>query len=457
MEAKMNKEQRLEYFTKLLKKSPYGSMEVFYKTRRQKLPVYEIDLDYLIYNPYNGRIASRVKSYEKLNKGESLNPEDPDDVQKIELFLDESSKRSNADTFISLRDQGQLKYGIVTKDGYIIDGNRRAMLLRKVANEKKEKPTYFLGVVLEEELDENPKEIMRLETTFQMGEDAKVDYDPIEKYLKCKDLIQYYPGDKGIDEIAKMMGEKPPAIKEYLSIMERMDDYLDKLGYSGIYTRLSKTEGAFVDINGYLNRYEPGDSGMVKWHYKKADAEELKLIYYDYIQYMYNKKKKKDDEEDGGVFGGGDSKDYRIIGKASQKESLFCADEKIWKEFRNNHFKEIDPIKEEFENGKFSIEQLRKDNEGMDLNVLLKRRDEAWAEMVSPVLKKNLGRAKSNLENFNNQTKPEELLEKALRTLESVDTKAKPFLEKPEVEQLVTELNKKTYEFKQIIKDHKRG
>ncbi len=453
----MNKEQRVEYFTKLLKKSPYGSMEVFYKGHRQKLPVYEIDLDYLIYNPYNGRIASRVKSYEKLNKGESLNPEDSNDVQIIEQFLDDSSKRSNVDTFKSLKDQGQLKYGIVTKDGYIIDGNRRAMLLRKVANEKKEKPVYFLGVVLEEELDENVKEIMRLETTFQMGEDAKVDYDPIEKYLKCKDLIEYYPGEKGIDEIAKMMGEKSPAIKEYLSIMERMDDYLNKLGYSGIYTRLSKTEGAFVDINGYLNRYEPGKSGKVKWDYKRSDTEELKLIYYDYIQYMYNKKKKKDEEEDGGVFGSGDSKDYRIIGKASDKESLFCANEKIWKEFKDNHFKKIDPIKEEFENGKFSIEQLRKDHGEMDLNDLLKRRDEAWAEMVGPILKENLGRAKYNLENFNSQNAPEVLLEKALRTLESIDTKTKSFREKPEVEQLVSELNKKTYEFKQIIKEHKRG
>lgn len=290
-----------------------------------------------------------------------------------------------------------------------------------------------------------------------MGEDAKVDYDPIEKYLKCKDLIQYYPGEKGIEEIAKMMGEKPSTIKEYLSIMERMDDYLDKLGYSGIYTRLSKTEGAFVDINGYLNRYEPGKSSMVKWNYKKTDTEELKLIYYDYIQYMYNKKKKRDDEEDGGIFGSGDSKDYRIIGKASDKESLFCANEKIWKEFRDNHFKKIDPIKDEFENGKFSVEQLRKDHDGMDLNILLKMRDEAWAEKVGSILKENLGRAKYNLENFNSQNAPEVLLEKALRTLKSIDTTTKSFREKPEVEQLVSELNAKTWEFKQIIKDNRRG
>lgn len=452
----MNKQQRLEYFTKLLDKPPYGSMEVFYKGHRQKLPVYEVDLEYLIYNPYNGRIASRVKSYERLNKGESLDPEDEDDVKIIERFLDESSKRSNVDTFVSLRDQGQLKYGIVTKDGYIIDGNRRAMLLKRVAEQKKEKPVYFLGVVLREELDENPKEIMRLETIFQMGEDAKVDYDPIEKYLKCKDLIEYYPGEEGIEEIAKMMGEKPSDIKEYLSIMERMDDYLDKLGYSGIYTRLNKTEGAFVDVNGYLRKYEPGGSGMVRWPYNKSDVEDLKLIYYDYIQYMYNKKKKKDDEEEG-IFGTEDSKDYRIIGKTSKKESIFCSNEKIWKEFRDSHFNEIEPIREEFENGDFSIKNLQRQNDGMDLNTLLKRRDEAWAEKVGSVLKKNLGIAKYNLQNFKNQNEPEVLLSRALRTLEAVDTRTKAFWEKVEVEQLVSEINKLTYTFKQIIKDHKRG
>jgi hypothetical protein len=68
-----------------------------------------------------------------------------------------------------------------------------------------------------------------------------------------------------------------------------------------------------------------------------------------------------------------------------------------------------------------------------------------------------LGKAKYNLENFKNQIYPEVLLERALRTLESIDTKTESFREKPEVEQLVSEINKKTYEFKQIIKDHKRG
>ena len=167
------------------------------------------------------------------------------------------------------------------------------------------------------------------------------------------------------------MGESEPTIKEYLSIMELMDDYLAKLGYSGIYTRLDKTEGAFVDLNGYLRKYKPAGSVMVLWNYSLTDVEELKLIYYDHIQYMYNKKKKRDDLEEGGVFSSGDSKDYRTIGKPSKKESLFCSNEKIWADFRDNHFKKIDPIRDEFENGSSSIENLRKASPDLDLDVLL--------------------------------------------------------------------------------------
>jgi hypothetical protein len=366
-------------------------------------------------------------------------------------FLWNSNIPSNKETRKSLSEKKQLEYGIVTKDGVIIDGNRRAMLIKQLAIDNKEQPMYFLAVILEETLDQNPKEIMRLETTYQMGEDAKVDYNAIEKYLKCKDLRLYEFSD---EQIGKMMGESATKIKEYIAIMERMEDYLDKLGYSGIYTRLDKTEGAFVDVTGYLKKYSGKNSGMVSWKCSDTDVQDLKLIYYDYIQYMYNKNKSKDAEE--GVFGTEDSKDYRVIGKPSKKESLFCANEKIWAEFRDNHFKKIEPIREEFERGSFSIANLRKENQNLDLNTLLKLRDEIWAEKVGSILKENLGIAKSNLYNFNNQNEPEILLRRALSALESIDTKTKSFIESPEVGKLVFDINKLTYRFKKVL-EKKRG
>lgn len=169
----MNKEQRIAYLDNLVaEKKPYGSKEVWYKNSRRKLPVYEVDLQYLVYNAYNGRIASFVKSYEK-QTGNKLDASKNADVKIIEEFLWNSNVPSNKETKKSLDDKGQLEYGIVTKDGVIIDGNRRAMLIKQLANDKREQPAYFLAVILEETLDQNPKEIMRLETTarilFQHG------------------------------------------------------------------------------------------------------------------------------------------------------------------------------------------------------------------------------------------------------------------------------------------------
>lgn len=107
---------------------------------------------------------------------------------------------------------------------------------KKIAAEEKITPTYFRAVVLDDTLESNPKEIRKLETIYQMGVDEKVDYSPIEQYLKCKDLSDDFTNE----EIAKMMGKKPSDIKNYLETLNLMEDYLLKQGYQDMYTVLGK-------------------------------------------------------------------------------------------------------------------------------------------------------------------------------------------------------------------------
>lgn len=437
----MDIETRKKYFTKLLKTTePYSFKDIYYKGQKRKLPVFQIDLDFLIYNQYNGRIASFVKSYNK-EQGIELDASKPKDAKVIEKFLWESSESANKATQKSIASQGQNEYGIVTKDGVIIDGNRRSMLLRRDGQEKKESPIYFLGVVLEEFLDDAPKEIMRLETTYQMGEDAKVDYSAIEKYLKCKDLIDYNFTTK---EIAKMMGDSESKVKDYLSIMELMDDYLSKLGYAGIYTRLDKTEGAFVDLYNYLTRYEGKKSAMVQWDYEEDDLLELKLIYFDYIRGIYNRGKQTDS-------GSGDSKDYRFIGQTSKKGSFF-SNKSVWDKFKDSHFENIESITL----AEPDIEKDRADNPGMSLDSLFKQRDVRWAKKADPFLKKGIGLALESLNNITQQNAPLELLAGAIAKLEAVNIESKPFLEDEEVYALVREINSLTYDFTNMIKNYKK-
>ena len=88
-----------------------------------------------------------------------------------------------------------------------------------------------------------------------MGEDEKVDYNPIEKYLKCKDLE-----DAGFtrDEIASFMGINKKEVDQNIEILELMDMYLSFYEYDGIYTMAEGHEDSFQKLNIALKQYKSG-------------------------------------------------------------------------------------------------------------------------------------------------------------------------------------------------------
>jgi hypothetical protein len=423
----MNETLRIQRLDEIRGNKPYTSMEVLYNGRKQQLAVHSIPLDVLIYNKYNGRIASMVKSYERQYR--ELDAADTADEAIIEQFLWDSNPSRNKHTLEDLA-RGQLRYGIVTRDGVIIDGNRRAFLLGKIAEQQKELPGVFYAVILEDTLDGNPKEIMRLETTYQMGEDEKLGYNAIEKYLRCKDLVK-----EGftVPEIAKMMSEDDELIDKWLRTMALMDSYLESLGYDGIYTRLDGTEGLFVDLELYLQKYRKG-TDLATWTYNNSDVSDLQTIFYDLIRARFS----------------GDGKMYRWAGRPSKKESFFC-NQDVWKQFSDFHFANVEPIT----NAERSIDHLRKENPDGNLDELLRQRDQDWEAQVIPKIKQNFGQCARRLEDFNAKSAPIELLRRALSTLETIDTTADAFLNDPKVEEAVGQINSLTYEFKKIIK-HKR-
>lgn len=427
----MKEDLRVQRLDQIKQSKQHSEMEIFYKGTRQKLGVYTIPLDVLIYNKYNGRIASHVKSFERQFR--ELDPANSGDHLIIDDFLYRSNSGRNKQTLDDLKKHEQLRYGVVTRDGVIIDGNRRAMLLGRIAKEdRNELPGHFLAVILDDRLADNQREIMRLETTYQLGEDEKLGYNAIEKYLKVKDLQKMKFSN---EEIAAMMSEPgPESIEKIAAIMRLMDRYLEMLNYEGIYTRLIETEGIFVDLHQYLTKYK-NKTQLANWQYDDQDLADLETIFFDLIRARY----------------AGDGKEYRDLGRPSKKESFFC-NEQVWKEFRDFHFKTVDPITK----AEKTVDQIRSDNAGKPLDELLRQRDKDWTEQVSPEIKKNFGKSIRHLEDVNAKNAPLELLRRAFGTLQNIDIEAEAFWGDHEVEKAVSELNSLTYEFKKAIKEKRK-
>lgn len=416
----MNAEQRKSELKRIqeTQEPSMTGITLTYHGERRKFNAYSIPLSILTYNPYNGRIGAEVKSYERQHH--VLDPDDADDVKIIEKFLWESKEEANERTKKSLLEDHQQRYGIVTADGKIIDGNRRASLLNRIWRDDtipsniKQHTQYFEAIILP--VDADRKEILRLETTYQMGEDAKVDYGPIEKYLKAGDLSEEGFSDA---EIASFMGIKAKDVAWYLRILKLMNEYLDNFGYTGIYTMLEEKEDPFQKLEAALRGYKAGNVTKMWGYDVEADVSDLKTIAFDYIRL------------------GLDQTDFRdIIRKPSnaQTDASLFANEEIWRQFSDEHFDTIETVTEE------TVEDIIRANPNGDLKRLMRARDNAWKEKVGEALRENFNRSRDKLNNKQQAAEPLKLLQKAWSALSAVDTSQDSFKEDPGVATFLDEI-----------------
>ena len=419
----MNKEVRIQKIQEIIERDKNRTdllnHEIMWEKQLKTEKVYNIPLSFLIYNKYNGRILSRTKSLEKQNQAINVETEEGRDL--IEKLLWESKIDRNKKTELSIREFGQQKVGIITKDGVIIDGNRRAMLLNKV-----DRTGYFKAIVLPVTLDENPIEIERLETTYQMGEDEKLGYNPIEKYLKAKQIFDKLTPKisetEAIKSISDWMGETEGEIRKYLDTMAVMDEYLEYLEYDGIYTQLDSREDQFLSLTKWLNTFYGESSKKAFDGYTDSDVDDLKIIAFDYLRFR--------NEYDG--------KEFRNLAEGNSDKHFF-GDKEIWKSFSSKHNEIIRKLPKEPEI----------DFNSANLEKHLNARDKLFFE--SSIFENDTS---AFLENLNDHKylvgynkaaeEPEKLIRRASQTFEAIKTGHKAFA-KPEVQRMVQELGDKIF------------
>lgn len=259
-----------------------GTIQIYYKEDpRYKVDVYEFDLNYLIFNQFNDRISVEVKTDEALSPGGGIPPYTDALEKKIMDYLWDLSPSKNKDTTEDLELKGQIEPGVITADGVIVNGNRRAMLLKRA------KKTFFKAAVLPDEFAGNIDWIRLLESELQFNIDRQLEYEPLAKYIKVKLLRE---SKVEFVKIAKIMKETEAEVKKWYGIMTLMDEYLDTIGAPGVYTllRLSNKSGSKEEafIQAYTQISQISNSKVkVDWAYDPVkDARRYKQIMFDFIR-----------------------------------------------------------------------------------------------------------------------------------------------------------------------------
>lgn len=361
---------------------------------------YEIPMDLIIYNVENGRIASLVKSYEREHS--SLNPEKEEDAKQIAQFLYDSNDIANKKTKRNIVVNGQLETGIITCDGVLVDGNRRVSLMRQILSDSSFSPSErarcekFRAIVLPEDADK--KEILRLETTFQMGADEKVGYNAIEKYLHAQDLADQGFSTADISEFMNLDGANE--VTKLLEIKQLIDEYLEYFGLDGLYTRLPKGfEDDLQKLNTAIRKIKNGSITWIPTTRLTEVENDLKCISFDYIR--LNAKSP-------------DGFEFRSI--ASTSNANFLVNEDIWNQFVQSWQDATSDITET--PIEVVLSEATTTNES---SRLLEARDNEWRTNVKDNLMEAFNDAQTTLNNKKEKEKPGVLFKRALNALQQID------------------------------------
>ena len=236
-----------------------------------KQDIYLVPLEMLHLNIDNGRIATWVSGHESnpnVRRFEDMTLEEWN--KTLIKFINESSSKDEYNrTYRSLYQDGQLKVGAILSDGTVVAGNRRCSILMTLLHDtgNYERFGYFQCAIFDvPNTEEGRKELKRLETKTQYGEDTPVAYGPIEKLVDIYTNV-IAPGHAYSEtEYQNYLGLKKSQMDNYVARAKILVDYLEYLGKPGNYeiARIEKLDGPINELAGLRKKVSDKEWERIK-------------------------------------------------------------------------------------------------------------------------------------------------------------------------------------------------
>jgi hypothetical protein len=211
--------------------------------KKVKLPVFRLPLNYLFYNAGNGRFAKEYLKLQKEQKHE-LDPLIQEHADLIQTMLLDQNPGKTDWLENNLRDEGQQEYGIITHDGYVINGNRRLSVLKSRLSGKGNDEHEYMNVArLPSSVDE--QDVIKIELEKQMAREQKLDYGPINKLLKIEHCRK---SGLTVPQIATTIGFTVGEIEDDLEKLVLIRKYLKFIGQPDNFDAVDELSDHFGDL-----------------------------------------------------------------------------------------------------------------------------------------------------------------------------------------------------------------
>jgi len=160
-----------------------------------------------------------------------------------------------------LDDRAQQEPAVITADGVLINGNRRAAALRSMyVDDNRQGAHYIKCLVLP--TDATPAELLDLETELQIARNFKEDYGWINEALLIEELLERE--NKDFARVATRMHRDQSDVRPLYEKLQQVHQLVDLSGGMRNHIDFNENESAFDELSKHIKNKQPTEAEAVR-------------------------------------------------------------------------------------------------------------------------------------------------------------------------------------------------
>lgn len=172
-----------------------------------------------------------------------------------------SSQVGFAELKEDLMSRGQQEPAVVTSDGVLINGNRRAAALRSLYVDDDQQGAHYVKCLVLPG-DATPAELVDLETELQIARDFKQDYGWINEAFLIEELFERE--NKDFARVANRMHRDVADVRSLFEKLQQVHQLVDLSRGTRQHINFNDNESAFDELSKHIKNKQPAEAEAVR-------------------------------------------------------------------------------------------------------------------------------------------------------------------------------------------------
>lgn len=289
MQNKFMDQERVDFLMEKVKASSKKGLLPAWPRTEKELPLVDLEVDWVRFSTLNHRTRAEQRREIHATGNADLFTSDPmgQTAQKAQYKI-LCNQSGFEDLKIDLSERGQQEHAVVTAEGVLINGNRRAAALRSLLRDDNNLNCRYVRCLILP-ADSTASEVLQLETELQVAKDFKQEYSWVNQALLIEELYESYARD--FSRVATLMHKKEKEIREDYEKIQQVNQLIALSHGKWLHVDFEPNESAFNELAQHIRNKNDGERESVRAvyflgtlagvnyrdlrHLRRADADEL--------------------------------------------------------------------------------------------------------------------------------------------------------------------------------------